>query len=143
MRTLGLLLLVSALGCGDNNGTSPPDLSAAADLSMTCNPALPNPSQCGHECDTGNSKGVGLFCRTGDDCQGTSLAHFCTTLGNDPAHPSPDDTYFCTTFCSGPTDTTTCGENAFCGCQGPMGTGTCACVHNRCLGGPTDGGATD
>ncbi len=52
--------------------------------------------------------------------------------------PSPDDTYFCTTICGDPSDTTTCGENAFCGCQG----GQCACVHNRC-GGPTDGGNTD
>jgi hypothetical protein len=130
MRTLKLFLslaLVSvAIGCGDDTGTftdmSAADLSVSHDLRSSGDMAFA--SSCGRPGDTGNSKGVGQFCMTSQDCTGT--ASFCTAgLASPP-------TFFCTILgCTMGADPK-CGENTTCECQG-----ACACVPNSCLG-PSD-----
>lgn len=123
------VLLFCAIGCGGDTTPSGNDMNVAGDLSsvthdMTKGPDLAFDSACGHPGDTGNSKGVGQFCMTSQDCTGT--ASFCTAgLASPP-------TYFCTILgCTMGVDPK-CGENATCECQG-----ACACVPNSCLG-PSD-----
>jgi hypothetical protein len=98
------------------------------DLSM-CAPAPPD-SICGAPCDVGNSKGVGKFCTKIDDCVDNPSATICVV-----AFTPKNRAYFCTLPCSGPSDTTTCGENATCECSG----GQCGCTPNHCIK-PTDAG---
>jgi hypothetical protein len=144
MRTLaltlcfgGCLALVSIAGCGDDS--SGKDMSAQHDLAVSmhgdmasCNAdaGAPAPSACGHPCDTGNSKGVGKFCKTSDDCKGNAQATICSSIMNSG---SADDTYFCTigNICD-PTAANTCGEDAHCQCHDIGGSNLCGCVPDRC-----------
>lgn len=89
-------------------------------------------SRCGHPGDTGNSVGVGRFCRAAADCASNSKATICSAMLNGKT-PSANDTYFCTTTCQ-QGDNSSCGEDATCLCMGPV----CACLPNRCA--QTDGG---
>ena len=89
-------------------------------------------SQCGHPCDTGNSKGVGKFCTKLSDCTGS--ANICSSLGNG-TNPSASDTYFCTIYPCTPDAgvNDNCGENASCVCSmGSGGQAGCACTPKSC-----------
>ncbi|HEX6836140.1 MAG TPA: hypothetical protein VF334_06180, partial [Polyangia bacterium] len=93
-------------------------------------------SACGHPGDTGNSIGVGKFCKSLADCSGPGLkTNICSALGNGST-PSPSDTYFCTVYpchpVDGGVDTAECGENADCVCGGSMGGSGCACTPASC-----------
>jgi hypothetical protein len=120
-------MLVGASGCGDDSG----GVDMAADLAAKMDLAAPL-SRCGKPGDVGNSKGVGRFCLTMDDCATASGAKICSTIKNG-ATPMATDSYICSTFCTAATDTTTCGSGAACNCD----TGTCACVPLSCI---PDGG---
>lgn len=126
MRTtklsLSFALLLAVAGCGDDTAAG---VDMAPDLSVSLKD-MALPSQCGHPGDTGNSKGVGLYCTLADDnCK--PPASLCSALGNGST-PSSSDTYFCTMVCApGATD---CGAGASCACQSSQ----CACVPNSCLG---------
>jgi hypothetical protein len=84
-------------------------------------------SACGQPCDPGNSLGIGKFCNTIHDCEGTQVPTLCATLG------VPDE-HFCTAMCSPPDAgpdaafMTSCGENATCQCQGSQ----CGCYPSTC-----------
>jgi hypothetical protein len=82
-------------------------------------------SACGHVGDKGNSKGIGQYCQTVNDCP--TSAPICSSFENG-LEPSTDQTFFCTTTCTGASDTTTCGTDANCICQS-LG---CACVPAYC-----------
>lgn len=93
-------------------------------------------SSCGHPGDTGNSFGVGKFCKTIADCTGSGLkTNICSALGNGST-PSPSDSYFCTIYPCHPTDmgldTAECGENADCVCGSGGGQSGCACTPTSC-----------
>ncbi len=119
MRQLALAILISAAAaCGGDDGAAQPDAFF---------------SVCGHPGDQGNSLGIGLFCQSLGDCQGTTDAPLCSTLGG-----SDPPTFFCTKTCNttdaGPTDpdagpTGPCGEMASCQCGG----GGCGCTPDSCL----------
>jgi hypothetical protein len=113
------LMLVLALGCDDEAGvTVPPDMTMIL-------------SSCGQPGDTGNSKGVGKFCRLISECEGDT--NICSSLGNGQT-PSADDTYFCTIYpCQQDAGADVCGENATCVCGTGGGNTGCACTPNRCL----------
>lgn len=75
---------------------------------------------CGKPGMTGNEKGVGQYCTAGGgQCMNGS---FC------PADFGFGQT-FCTVPCTGTSDTTSCGTNAECQCQG----GQCGCIPSCCL----------
>jgi hypothetical protein len=92
-------------------------------------------SQCGQPCDLGNSLGVGQFCNQITQCENTSQAHLCSSLGSLTTH-------FCTFRCSaadaGPPEggdgglafPTSCGEGATCTCDN---SGNCGCTPTSCL----------
>jgi hypothetical protein len=122
-------MFLALAGCGSTpaNQDMSVDLSVAMDLTgTTCNNDLNAPvSACGKPCDTGNSLGVGLFCKDAATCAGNSMAKICSSLVN-PGNA--DDTYFCTFVCD-PLAASPCGENATCNCRPGIG---CGCTHNRC-----------
>jgi hypothetical protein len=117
--SFSFFLAVPLSSCSDSGSSGPADMtSAAADLTFF--------SCCGQPGDTGNSKGVGRFCKkSSPDCSGTG-AVFCS------AEAAPQKrAYFCTVPCSGATDTTTCGENA--SCVADSVTGLYGCVPTACV----------
>jgi hypothetical protein len=118
MRLLGVLMIMTLVGCGNSGGS--PDMAESGDMALL--------SRCGHPGDPGNSIGVGKFCRTGNDCTGPGLkTNVCSALGNGGT-PMPSDTYFCTIYpCHPDAGTNECGDNAACVCQGP-----CACAPTGC-----------
>jgi hypothetical protein len=85
-------------------------------------------SACGQPCQAGNDLGIGKFCNTIHDCDGTKIPTLCATLG------APDE-HFCTASCDPPDAgpdaelTTNCGQNATCQCQG----GQCGCFPDSCM----------
>jgi hypothetical protein len=110
-------------------------MSSGGDLSMSTNPDLSMSMSgdlsstggdlafvCGKPGMTGNEKGVGTYC--------TSGGGQCTMGTLCPADFGVAES-FCTLLCSGPTDTTTCGTNAQCQCQGAQ----CGCIPSCCLSG--------
>jgi hypothetical protein len=108
-------------GCPESTSTS--DMAApSGDMALR--------SACGKPGDTAvNSKGVGKFCISFDECTTNSEAKLCSSIGN---VGGPLDTYFCTVLCSSPdAGTSVCGDNAHCQCD-PGGRG-CACTPNRCM----------
>ena len=128
----GLALAMAACGGsggGDDMGASAADMThASGDMALL--------SSCGHPGDTGNSIGVGKFCKSIADCTGTGLkTNICSALGNGST-PSPSDTYFCTVYpchpVDGGVDTAECGENADCVCGGSSGGSGCACTPTSC-----------
>jgi hypothetical protein len=123
MRAAILLGVLALAGCGgDNGGTGggPMDMATANVL-----------SQCGHPGDTGNSLGVGKFCKTLKDCPDT--APLCSALGNSTSGPSANDTYFCTIYpCTPDGGTAECGDSATCVCGSGAGGSGCACTPNSC-----------
>jgi hypothetical protein len=128
LKCLGLLLCLAG-GCDDDT-TAPADASIDASASKEDLSAPAMLSQCGHPGDTGNSLGVGEYCVTSDgpSCPAGKKANACSAIVNDPAKPSPDDSYFCTFFCSATDPPGTCGEDARCICRGVQ----CICIPNRC-----------
>lgn len=103
------LLVLCLLGCPGEEANKPVD--AAVDAFA---------SKCGKPGDTGNEIGVGKFCASLQDCNGT--APLCSSLGD-------RDTHFCTKTCSmGSTDQ--CGANAMCVCNSGN---QCGCTPNACL----------
>jgi hypothetical protein len=111
MRAVILATLLVA-GCGgDNTTTVTRDLSIVHDMA----------SICGHPGDTGNSLGVGKYCKTLGDCTSNTKATLCSILGS-------DNSYFCTFVCTGSDLGSECGENATCQCQG----GQCGCFPDAC-----------
>ena len=110
-------------GSGGGGGTS-----SGADMALL--------SSCGHPGDTGNSIGVGKFCKTIGDCSGPGLkTNICSALGNGST-PSASDSYFCTIYPCHPSDmgpdTAECGDNADCVCGSGMGGSGCACTPTSC-----------
>jgi hypothetical protein len=86
-------------------------------------------SACGQPCEPGNNLGIGRFCNTLHDCDGTQIPTLCATLG------APDE-HFCTAACSPPDAgdaggglPTDCGQNATCQCQGSQ----CGCFPTACF----------
>jgi hypothetical protein len=113
---------------GDMRNQSGGDLSSSSDMSMSSNADLTMSSGgdlsfvCGKPGMTGNEKGVGTYCTAGgNQCMMGTLC---------PADFGVAES-FCTLLCSGPTDTTTCGTNAQCQCQGAQ----CGCIPSCCLNG--------
>lgn len=112
-RSISVLIgsVCFALSCGGD--TAPP-----TSMDMATNTAdMTFLSGCGHPGDTEvNSKGVGRFCATQNDCPTTNpkTAVLCSADFNDKKHPSAGDSYICTTSCTGPDDKVTCGDNAIC-----------------------------
>jgi len=114
-------------GCGSSGGNSTPDAASVL-------------SACGHPGDTGNSLGVGKYCKSLFDCTGHT--NICSALGNGST-PNPNDTYFCTIYpCHVDAGAGECGEAATCVCGNSQGMGGgCACTPNSCLSGGADAGA--
>lgn len=132
MRVFASLVFALAIaGCGGNNSTTDggggADLSGAVhDMAAACNPSMPAASQCGHQCDKGNSKGIGAFCDNMNASCGAGL--LCSHL----VEPT---TYFCTKACTpdkNNMDVATCGENTLCQCAGAG----CGCTPNSCVQAP-------
>jgi hypothetical protein len=128
------LALISALfiiACSDSSGSTTTTGGTTGNKPMDMAGPL---SQCGHPGDTGNTKGVGKFCKTLMDC--TGMANICSSLGNGST-PSASDTYFCTIYPCTPPDggtVTDCGPGATCICAtGSGGQGGCACTPNSCM----------
>jgi hypothetical protein len=124
----GSLLLggAAAVGCSSSSdkgtGTTPTKDAGSGDECEAID------SACGQPCQAGNNLGIGRFCNTLHDCDGTQIPTLCATLGEPNEH-------FCTASCEPPDSgdeaglTTTCGENATCQCQG----GQCGCFPNSCM----------
>jgi hypothetical protein len=103
------LLVLFLVGCGGDDSNSPAD--AAADAFA---------SKCGKPGDTGNEIGVGKFCASLQDCNGT--APLCSSLGD-------SETHFCTKTCS-MGSAGACGTDAMCVCNSGN---QCGCTPNACL----------
>jgi hypothetical protein len=110
--------------CGGDNVVK----SKPTDMAMTRRGDLELLSNCGRPGDTGNSIGVGLYCKSFTDCTGNSQAKLCASIVNSIV-PSPTDIYFCTMGCDPMMSDTQCGENAYCLC----GNGACGCVPDHCF----------
>jgi hypothetical protein len=111
---------LGAVGCG--NGTPAP----SPDLAMSTSGDLEVNSVCGHPGDTGNSLGVGKYCKDSTMCMG-QMAAACSTLMQIPQGPI----YFCTFPCDPNATNHPCAENATCTCLGSS-TSTCGCVPDTC-----------
>lgn len=109
--------LVSTIGLATCGGTTEPavDMSVPADMTFF--------SCCGKPGDTGNSKGVGKYCKVQADCNSGTLCAY--------VFQPQKQSYFCLVTCSGASDTTTCGENAT--CTQDSSTGAYGCVPSACL----------
>lgn len=134
MKTIGFALVLAFAACSDNSSSS--DMAVAADMAKGASTDMALLSACGHPGDTGNSIGVGKFCKSIADCSGPGLkTNICSALGNGST-PSPSDTYFCTVYpchpVDGGVDTAECGENADCVCGGSSGGSGCACTPTSC-----------
>ena len=132
MRICGLALLVMLAGCGGSGGGGN-DMAAPQDMAKPASTDMALLSACGHPGDTGNSLGVGKFCKSIGDCTGPGLmTNICSALGNGST-PSASDTYFCTIYpCHPDGGTNECGENASCVCGGSSGGSGCACTPDSC-----------
>ena len=84
-----------------------------------------NFSHCGKPGDTGNSKGVGKYCKGIVDCFGNKDAQLCAVAGDPKAT-------FCTKLCNNGDGVAVCGEAATCVCD-PGGGGQCGCTPSSCL----------
>ena len=129
-RTTLFLFSIAVVGCGGGGvSNTPADMAkVSTDMALL--------SSCGHPGDTGNSIGVGKFCKSIADCTGPGLkTTLCSSLGNGST-PSPSDSYFCTIYpchpVDGGVDTAECGENADCVCGGSSGGSGCACTPSSC-----------
>ena len=108
----GGLLVLLLIACGGEDGQKMADASVDA-----------FESDCGKPGDTGNELGIGKFCASLSDCNGTPSAPLCSSLG-DP------NTHFCTKTCPmGSTDS--CGTGAQCVCNS---SNQCGCTPSACLG---------
>jgi hypothetical protein len=110
MRAVLLVFLLVA--CGGEEGQKMADASADA-----------FESDCGKPGDQGNELGVGKFCASLSDCNTTSSAPLCSSLG-DP------QTHFCTKTCQ-MGSTGSCGTGAECVCNS---SNQCGCTPSVCLG---------
>jgi hypothetical protein len=120
MRAVLLALAMAVVGCG---GSDPGlgDMTVVHDMALN--------SICGHPGDTGNSLGVGKFCKVIMDCLSNSKATLCSTLGS-------DNTYFCTMTCTPPANdmgSSECGENAVCTCGSGSAQSGCGCFPTSCI----------
>ena len=112
MRAAVLTLLVVVAACGGDDASAGQH-DAAVDADMW---------KCGHPGDQGNELGIGKFCASLSDCNGTTSAPLCSSLGD-------RDTHFCTKTCPmGSTDA--CGTGAECTCNG---SNQCGCTPTVCL----------
>ncbi len=111
--TIVSVLVLALVACG--GGSSKPD--AAVDAFS---------STCGHPGDVGNELGIGKFCETLSDCQGTAMAPLCSSLGDATTH-------FCTKTCSSTGSADQCGTATTCTCQNGGSSGPCGCTPNACL----------
>jgi hypothetical protein len=113
MRAAVLVLLAAlTVSCGGDDSSSQP-MDAAVDAYY---------SLCGHPGDMGNELGIGKFCASLSDCNGTASAPLCSSLG-DP------DTHFCTKTCQ-MGSTGSCGTGAECTCNN---NNQCGCTPTVCL----------
>ena len=111
MRAVVLLILAMVASCGGDDSSQPMDAAVDAYYSI-----------CGHPGDPGNELGIGKFCASLSDCNGTTSAPLCSSLGD-------KDTHFCTKTCPmGSTDA--CGTGAECTCNG---SNQCGCTPSVCL----------
>jgi hypothetical protein len=108
-RFLFIAFLAIMFGCG--GGDAKPD--AAVDAFFT---------KCGAPGDQGNELGIGKYCGSISDCNGT-MAPLCSSLGD-------KDTHFCTKTCP-MGSTTACGTGAECVCNAGN---QCGCTPSACLG---------
>jgi len=131
LSVIALAMAGAALGCSNSN-------SASGDAGANDAACAKIDSACGQPCDMGNSLGVGQFCLNISDCNQTTQAHLCSTLGSSLGGPP---TYFCTFECLPPGTTaadggppalpTDCGQAATCRCEQGDG-GSCGCVPASC-----------
>jgi hypothetical protein len=136
MRALGLALLFAVAGCGGGGSSNDMGTTTGGGDMAKSSTDMALLSSCGHPGDTGNSIGVGKFCKSIADCSGAGLkTNICSALGNGST-PSPSDSYFCTVYpchpVDGGMDTAECGENADCVCGGSSGGSGCACTPTSC-----------
>lgn len=110
--------LVSVMGLTACGGSSDP----AADMSVSV-VDMTFFSCCGKPGDTGNSKGVGKYCKVQADCNSGTLCAY--------VFQPQKQSYFCLITCNSESDTTTCGENST--CTKDSNTGAYGCVPNSCL----------
>ncbi len=107
MQHLIIAIVLGLAACG--GGTeAPPD----AEFVTTC----------GAPGDEGNELGIGLFCRTLNDCTDTAEAPLCSNIGD-------ETTWFCTKTCTDETADVECGTDTECVC----GNGGCGCTPSACL----------
>jgi hypothetical protein len=112
--------IFALIGCGGSDPSSSADMTVVHDMAFF--------SVCGHPGDTGNSLGVGKFCKVLSDCSSNTKATLCSTLGSDNA-------YFCTMPCTPPASdmgSTECGENAICQCGSGSAQSGCGCYPTSC-----------
>jgi hypothetical protein len=107
MGKLVMIVLLAAIGCGGGE-------SAPADAWQTT---------CGMPGDEGNELGVGKFCQTLGDCDGTQ-APICSNIGD-------ETTWFCVRLCSSTDPDSVCGTGAECACD--SGGNNCGCTPSACL----------
>lgn len=113
MRAAMLLIMFATAACGgDGSSSKTPDANVDAYF-----------SECGHPGDTGNELGIGKFCASLSDCNGTTSAPLCSSFG-DP------NTHFCTRTCP-MGDNSVCGTGAECTCNS---NNQCGCTPSVCLG---------
>ena len=126
---IACVFTLSLVACGGDDSTST-DMKSASDMSKVSNVDMAGWNvACGVPGDTGNSKGVGKYCNTFQECT-NSFAPICSTVGDVTVHFCTDGN--CKNQAAG-----YCGENAGCQCD-PNGLG-CGCATLACIG-PTDGG---
>ena len=129
---IAIVLAAALAACSSKSSGNPPhpDAGAAIADAPTSHPpdapgATPDAfaSTCGMPGDQGNELGVGKFCQTLNDCNGTPSAPLCSNLGD-------ETTFFCTKFCSANGSADQCGTAATCTCNS---SNQCGCTPNACL----------
>jgi hypothetical protein len=117
-----ILAVVLAAACSTSSGGAAASDAGAGECGKI-------DSACGQPCEPGNELGIGRFCNTLHDCDGTQIPTICATLGDPTEH-------FCTAMCltadagdeagAFPRD---CGQGATCQCQGSQ----CGCFPTSCF----------
>lgn len=127
---IAIVLAAALAACGTSSSGNPPHPDAHTGSSTDAPPPHPDgppadafASTCGQPGDQGNELGVGKFCQTLNDCNGTPSAPLCSNLGD-------ETTFFCTKFCTSGGSADQCGTAASCTCNS---NNQCGCTPNACL----------
>lgn len=116
--------------CGEADAGDPGDGDGEGEHADAGEHAEPE-SCCGFPGDSGNSLGVGRFCETNEQCEGTA-ATFCSSAENGQ---TDHQSFYCTLGCDPDDGTNPCGEGAVCACE-EVG---CGCTPVSCIDNPPEG----